>query len=116
MKRYETMREPKSTLANELYLDCLQKVLSFGKPLDIWRNRLVSSAWHQAVPVALLQVHSASIYDNDEHDIHRIIANICPNLSLVSDVNGMQQVKYLVFYGKKFSQAQLCITRFFFLN
>ena len=97
-KRQETMREPNS-MANDLYSDCLQNILSFEKPLEIWGHRLVSSTWHEAVPVALFHVHSASVTDDNDVDIHRIIVNLCPNLTSVEAYGlydgAMEQVKYL---------------------
>ena len=88
-KRQKTTHEPK------LYSDCLQKILSFGKPMEIWDHRLISSDWHKAVPVALLQVHSAYVTDDNGVAIHEIIANLCPNLTSVFDTSEkMDQVKY----------------------
>lgn len=69
--------------------DCLQKVLSFGTPPEVWGHRLTSSAWRRAARAALFRVDAAAITADDGKDIHRSVANICPNLTCVYNGPGL---------------------------
>ena len=40
-------------------IDSIQTILSFETPLQIWRHRMISSAWREVVPLALRLVTEA---------------------------------------------------------
>ena len=93
-KKRHTMREPNSKLFS--VVDCLQMILSFAKPLEIWQRRLISSAWRKAVPAALSNVKSASIPNrDDDHFMHEPqdwketskIVDLCPNVTSLFGAN-----------------------------
>ena len=88
-----TMCEPNSKKLLSI-VDCLQMILSFAEPLEIWQRRLISSAWYEAVPTALVNVKVASIPNRDEDYIAHVpqewtetcrILDLCPNLTSLSE-------------------------------
>ena len=94
-------------------VDCLQNLLSFEMPLEIWTHRLVSSDWHRAVPVALAGVTHAT-FENRESDYVRRIVDLCPGLK-IADGRFFQEDFYgLIAHVNKKTQNVLFVSNFYF--
>ena len=63
---------------NRLNRDCLQHILSFESPLEIWAHRTTSLIWKDAATVSLSQV--LHVECSAGHCNPRLLVDICPNL------------------------------------
>ena len=93
---------------NDLNQDCLQNVLSFESPLEMWTHRETSPAWHDAATIALRQVLHVEWCGRDDcacADSHcdiRLLIDICPNVETLGDSNWWSCMSELQVIKKKF--------------
>ena len=74
------MEELKTATATDLYGDVLLSVFAFGRPLEIWSQRLTNSYWRKIVPVALSRVIKE--VETSDTEIRRV-ADLCPNVKIL---------------------------------